>query len=503
MSKSRSTDYWLSGIIILAAFLRLFRIGSLTEFLGDQGRTMLIMRQFVEQGIVPLAGPTTLSGHHLGPFFYYLLLPGYLIGGNPLGVSVWMAILGVVAVILLYKTVRELFGIVPARLVAFLWAVSPNMVTADRIIWEPNLVPLFSVLFLFLLYRAYKRWLAVWWIALGATVGVLVQLHYPNLYFIGLVFLVVVAARYYRVASVRQIFSAAVWWVLGLCIVIAPFLWYEMTVGFRDITGIFGVLGEGTSVVMSKRTMVWQALDYSFRVWGKMLPWMSRWPALGLLGAWGIFLFFAPTRKNIFLTVWFLGGVTAMVRYSGVVHDHYLAFITPVPFLMLASVASRITHTIVRYGLIGTVIVIGSVHIFHTDIFNAGANDIGRTHAAVSQIAQLTKESPFSFTLLTSRSYSDLHYRYAMAVAGLVPLSVTRDESKFIILVCDTRQCPSAPDVTKLRDIEAMCYDEHCRGRYPTIELARDWSYIRDEEVNTAAGSEGRVYLFERKSERE
>ncbi len=500
MSKSRSTDYWLPGIIAAAALLRLPRIGVLTEFLGDQGRTMLIMRQFIEQGSIPFAGPTTLSGHHLGPIFYYLLAPGYVLGGSPLGVSVWMAFLGIITVYLLYTTVREIFGVVPARLAALLWAISPPLVAADRIIWEPNMVPLFSVLFFFLIYRAYARWQATWWIAVGATVGVLVQLHYPNLYFIGLTGIVLVAAYFLRIAAVRKITIAALLWLLGFTVVLLPFLSYEATVQFRNLTGIFGILGEGTTVAIGKRAMVWQALDYSFRVMGKMLPWMSRWTVLIPLALWSVFFLLKPTKKNLLLTLWFAGGVCGMVRYSGVVHDHYLSFITPVPFLMLASVASQIKQKWWSAMLIGVVIIIAVVQLTKTDLLHAGTHDIARTEAATRKMADMSGGAPFTFTLLSSRSYSDLHYRYQMAAANISPLSVTDAKSKLLILVCDTKKCPPAPEVTKIESIQALCYEEHCSGTYPSILLTKEWSYVRDEGVATPYGEDGRLYLFERKS---
>jgi 4-amino-4-deoxy-L-arabinose transferase-like glycosyltransferase len=501
MSKSRWTDYWLWGIIAAAALLRLPRIGVLTEFLGDQGRTLLIMRQFIEQGNIPLAGPTTLSGHHLGPVFYYLLAPGYLMGGNPLGVSVWVAFLGIVAVYLLYTTVHELFGVKPARLAALMWAVSSALVTADRIIWEPNMVPLFSVLFVFLLYRAYSRWHAVWWIAVGATVGVLLQLHYPNLYFVGLTGLVIVASYLLRLQPFRKVFVAALWWLFGFTLVLLPFLYYETTVQFRDLRGIFGVLGEGATVAIGKRAMIWQAMDYGFRVMGKMIPWMSRWTVLVPLFVWGVFLFVKPTKKNMFLTVWFAGGVAAMVRYSGVVHDHYLSFITPVPFLMLASVASQMKQKFWSAILIGIVALIALVQLTKTDLMHTGNNDIARTAAATRDIVRMSNGMPFTFTLFSSRSYSDLHYRYQLAVAKRSPLSITDEKSNILILVCDMKLCPPAPEVTKIEYLPALCYDEHCRGTYPSIRLAKDWSYVRDEIVSTDRGEEGRLYLFERKSQ--
>src|SRR5512135_3394681 len=91
--KPHAWDGWIIAILAVAAAVRFWHIGELTEFLGDQGRTMMILSEWVRTGVAPLAGPTTLTGQHLGPMFYYLILPGY--PGGPLGVAMWSALIGV------------------------------------------------------------------------------------------------------------------------------------------------------------------------------------------------------------------------------------------------------------------------------------------------------------------------------------------------------------------------------------------------------------------------
>ena len=210
MKTGKSIDWWWIGIICVATFLRIFRIGTLTEFLGDQGRTMLTMRDFLEGGIVPIIGPSTLSGHNVGPMFYYLLVPGY--PGGPIGTSLWVALLGVLAVVVMYETARLMFGLWPARLSALLWAVSPLIVFADRVIWEPNLVPLFAALYIYLLYRVHMHWFRWAWVSLGAVVGILVQLHYPNVFFIGLTGLSLVGSMVFRLRDVTYTWKAITLW---------------------------------------------------------------------------------------------------------------------------------------------------------------------------------------------------------------------------------------------------------------------------------------------------
>lgn len=487
-------DWWKLGIIFVATLLRVYRLETLTEFLGDQGRTMLIMRDFVSQGVVPLAGPTTLSGHHLGPIFYYLLLPGYLLTGEPVGVSLWMAVFGVVAVFLIYEAVRQMFDIGTARVVALLWAVSPVLVRADRIIWEPNLVPMFGVLFIFLLYKAYGSWRPSAWFGLGVTVGVLVQLHYPNIFFVGLTGLVLLVPLVRKSRSLPEVVRVTLSWVAGFSIILLPFLWHQYTVGFKDVIGIATVIGEGVGVTLGKRAMVSVGLDYAYRVLGRAVPWMSREPAALLLGLWALFVCFRPTVRNIFFSVWFAGGVAAMLRYSGVVHDHYLFFIVPVPFLMLASVVHSAKPGVWRNILYTAVIIVCFVQLSLTDIFRTGSADIPRVKHAVAHMSDIVKEKDFSFTLVNTASYSDLHYRYYMKVAGIHPKPAVAGGYARFVVVCDRPDCPTVSELSRREQLPILCYEEHCSEYYPSIPLSSQWIYAKDIPVTNNLG---RLYIFD------
>jgi hypothetical protein len=495
----KTWDVWKLGIVILAALLRTYRIEALTEFLGDQGRTMLIMRDFIERGVVPLAGPTTLSGHHVGPMFYYLLAPGYVIfDGSPVGVSLWMAIFGVVAVWVLYETAKNMFGLFPARAVSLLWVVSPHLIASDRVIWEPNMVPLFVLLSVYLLYRAHTMWFRGVWVALGGALGVLVQLHYPNMFFVALLGLYLVGSLLLRLRKFREVVAAGSWWLAGFIAVLLPFLWYEYTVGFGDLRGIATVMASGGGAFVGKRVMAELWLEYAFRVFGRALPFMSRITAAILVCLWVGFTMSRPTKKNILLTVWFFAGLTPMARFSWVVYDHYLFFLVPVPFLMIASVLSAVrqrAHCYVAVCIIGVSV---ALQLSKTDLLGPGRNDIARVSTAVERIRDVVNTSRFSFTLIRSDSFSDLHYRYFMKRIGLRPEPIT-DAYSDLVLVCDQSDCPTPKTLMKEEEVQVLCFEEYCQGLYPKIPLFREWEYLTYREVNSSREIGGRIYVFKRR----
>ena len=75
----------LATILILALFVRVYRTEDLLGFYYDQGRDAKVIWRLWHEGRPFLIGPVTgLQGIFLGPFYYYLIAPFYLIsGGNP------------------------------------------------------------------------------------------------------------------------------------------------------------------------------------------------------------------------------------------------------------------------------------------------------------------------------------------------------------------------------------------------------------------------------------
>lgn len=491
-------DVWLVGILLIAAFLRIFHLSWLTEFLGDQGRTMLVMKHFVEDGIIPFVGPLTQSGHNLGPIFYYLLFPGYVLTHSALGVSLWMAVLGVVSVYIVYLTGKRMFGTVSARYMSVLWAVSPVIISADRVIWEPNLVPLFSILFAYLLYRAYSEWKPIVWMFLGVVVGILIQLHYPNIYFVGLTGLCLLGTTVFRVRSIRDMLYASVWWLSGFMISMLPFLYYEYTVGFRDIIGVASIMG-ADGAPLGKRAMLAAILDYAYRVFGRFAPHMSRMPAAVLLFLSCVFVFFRPNKRNMFFLVWLVGGIIAMTRYKEVVHDHFLYFLVPVPFLLVGSYISSLRQHPWKLAVYGMLIFLCGYQLMQTDVLRDNHNDISRVSQTVGYIQSKTGSDPFSFTLIHGRSYSDLHYRYYMETFGMSPVSATSSGYTKLFIVCDSNECPTTQAITSMSEVPILCFEEHCKQYYPSIPLYKEWKYVRDEAIVSGSKELGRVYEFEQR----
>src|SRR3990167_5880358 len=99
--KSHATVYLLLAAILAGAFfVRAYRTEDLLRFYFDQGRDALVIWRLLHEGKLFLIGPVTgLAGIFLGPLYYYLILPFYLMGGgNPVYPAVFLALLTTIAI---------------------------------------------------------------------------------------------------------------------------------------------------------------------------------------------------------------------------------------------------------------------------------------------------------------------------------------------------------------------------------------------------------------------
>ncbi|HOZ80653.1 MAG TPA: hypothetical protein PK370_00335, partial [Candidatus Woesebacteria bacterium] len=65
-------------IWLAALFVRFYRQDQLLGFYYDQGRDAKMAHDIITLTNLPTIGPTTgIQGLYLGPFWYYLITPGY------------------------------------------------------------------------------------------------------------------------------------------------------------------------------------------------------------------------------------------------------------------------------------------------------------------------------------------------------------------------------------------------------------------------------------------
>jgi 4-amino-4-deoxy-L-arabinose transferase-like glycosyltransferase len=172
--------YLIWIILALALFLRTYRVSELTGFYFDQGRDAKVVWQLWHDKKAFLIGPTTgIEGIFLGPFYYYLIAPFYIVGnGNPVYPAVALALINCTGIYLIYLLGRKFFDADTGLFAALFISFSQPLVQSHRWLSNPTPLPFFAAIAVYLLLEiingSKKEWV---WLVLGLVLGLSLQLE--------------------------------------------------------------------------------------------------------------------------------------------------------------------------------------------------------------------------------------------------------------------------------------------------------------------------------------
>jgi len=139
----------------LSLFLRLYNLSSGMTFIGDQSWFYLSAREMLMTGKIPLVGIT--SSHtwlHQGPLWTYILSVALKLSNySPLSGAYLTVIAGSFTCVLIYILGSKMFTKRIGIIASFLYAVSPLVIFFDRMPYHTTLIPLFTLLYFFSLYK--------------------------------------------------------------------------------------------------------------------------------------------------------------------------------------------------------------------------------------------------------------------------------------------------------------------------------------------------------------
>jgi hypothetical protein len=150
----KNLNWFLIAYLAVSLFVRFYNYQESLYFIYDIGRDSLVFKSMAE-GDLKLTGPTTgLKSFYLGPLWYYIGLPGYLIGnGSPYILQLWYILLAWLSIPLFWILSHRLFGNTKwAKLAAILLAFIPGSILGTNKVWNPMLaLPLMTAAILCLL----------------------------------------------------------------------------------------------------------------------------------------------------------------------------------------------------------------------------------------------------------------------------------------------------------------------------------------------------------------
>ncbi|MEK7533958.1 MAG: glycosyltransferase family 39 protein [Patescibacteria group bacterium] len=463
---------WISGILLLASFLRLYRIQDYLTFLGDEGRDVLVVYKILH-GQPTLLGPTaSVGGFFLGPIYYYLMTPFlWLSNYNPVGPAVMVAFFGVATVFLVYKIGSEFFNKGVGLITAFLYSISPLVIAHSRSSWNPNLMPFFSLLTLYILYKAISKNSLKLFIFCGILLGITMQIHYLATFLGVIIAIYVLLSRsilvqgYSLQKTIVRALKDYFYILVGFIIGWSPFLAFEVRHGFPNIQSILSFVFSSKDAGANNH--FFQTIyDVFFRLFGRLVTyfpppeqvaidahknitlWYYATLALGIASLVAVLRSRNNPARTLLMT-WFILGVGLFGFYKKSIYDYYFGFMFPLPFILVGIFLSSLYKT--RIGKILTIsIFVGLTLINLKGIpFQFIPNrQLAQVEGISKFVIEKTDNKPFNFALITGGN-SDHAYRYFFTVWGKSPITIENPKkdperktvANQLLIVCEVNPC--------------------------------------------------------------
>ncbi len=231
----------LYPIILLAGFLRFYQL-NVTEFDDDQAAIFRMAYNAVHNGLIPVMSNGASIGIAHPPGVIYLYMLPALFSANPLGGALLVAFFTLLGVIMTYFFTRRYYGRFAGTIAALLYGTAAAPVHYARFIWQPNIMPLFTMLFFFALFRGVIERRKGWFFPALALLGILYQMHETTLLLV--VPLAIAVAFSFDMLRKRDVVFA----LIALVIIFFPYLLWELFTKFNDVHTILTLAKQHSTI---------------------------------------------------------------------------------------------------------------------------------------------------------------------------------------------------------------------------------------------------------------
>jgi len=457
-------------------------------FLGDEGRDVLIVNNILH-GKLTLLGPTaSVGGFFLGPIYYYFMAPFLLIFKyNPVGPAVMVALFGIATVWLVYKFASEIFNSRVGLISALLYSISPVVIAYSRSSWNPNIFPFFSLLTLYIIYKALVKNNVKLFILGGVFLGISMQLHYLAL-FLGFVIAVYVLStfliRYFLEPSknililIKSYLSILFGFIIGL----SPFLAFEARHGFPNLKSIVHFIFQSGDTGLVNN-FIGNISNVFFRLFARLVThfpppeqvainqnlntyiWYYFSLILGII-SFLVLIFqykqIIPKTKEFFeskysaflklnlLVMWLVFGILLFGFYKKSIYDYYFGFMFPLPFILVGNTLDFFMRKNNFLKIVSVAVFLSLVLINLSGIpFKYEPNrQLAQVKAISEFVLDKADEKPFNFALITGGN-SDHAYRYFFILENHPPVTILntatdpnrKSVTNQLLVVCEQNPC--------------------------------------------------------------
>lgn len=329
MKKILNNKYLILFILVflVGAFLRFYQLPERFLYAHDHDLQAWIVKDILVNKHLRLIGQeTSTKGLFIGPLFYYLPIPFYLLFKmDPIGTAFFSSLLGLFGVFSFYFVFSKTHGKRAGVIAASLYAVSYYTVYNDR-----EVVPTMSVIF-WTAWFYYGLHLLIWgkqklgFLLTGALAGLIWHLNFA------LILLVPLVPLSFYFSKKKLDFKSLFLGIVAFSILAAPLFIFEFRHGFIQTKAIVWAFARDQKDIVSgvakfERVVNLVAKDVTNFVWGE-LPRLSHYLAPVLISLAFIYLWkkkIVEKKTGILLVLWVVIYILFFSGYSKIVSEYYL-----------------------------------------------------------------------------------------------------------------------------------------------------------------------------------
>lgn len=464
IKKNRNEVFIIAAILLIAAFLRFYKIDQYMTFLGDEGRDAIVVKKILTQYDFPLLGaPTSVGNMYNGPLYYYMMaVPMAVFWLSPVAAAGMVALIGVLTVGLVYYFGREWFGKQAAIISAFLYAISPVNIIYSRSSWNPNPAPFFALLSVLGLYKAHKTRNYLWMILTGGALAFAVQMHLLALILIpiaGVIWLNELREKRAGYDTSKNFWKGLVLAVIVFLFLMSPLAIFDFKYNYQNYnaftTFFFGDRATTVNLnplnTLSRITPIYSG-NLIYRYIAGQQFYLMVLVSLLVFAPVVFFLYrlvkFKRLNWSLFaLSVWLLGGVMGLSLYKQTVYDHYSSFLNPAVFLLFGSIIylinsvdSKKVSQYLRGGFFLLSLVLVVVNLQKSPLLDTPNRQLQKTQEISKYIISRAEDKPYNFALLAAHNY-DSAYQFYLDIYNHKPKQLPFDITEQLFVVCEDEVC--------------------------------------------------------------
>lgn len=331
-------------IFIVHLFLRFYQLEYRFHFAYDQVDSAWAAKRILIDHNYPLAGPANKlgSGIFVGPLYYYLISVFYFFTNmDPIAAAIFAGFTSIISFFTIFLVLKKLFSFNVGLIATFINTISVSAVEFDRNQWEPNFIPIVSILVFYALYKIVtknEKYIFLLVTALGAAYHV----HLTAAFFLTIITILSLPFFPRNKKMIKLILISTPLLLLWLAPIILASVQKDLGLASHSINYA------NSSIHGLHLKRVFQLLPDAFQQFSSYLPYnllsFLRYLFIPLF----IIIYFLnkPTKRGFLfcylVILWFVVPWFFLSLYSGEISNYYYSVNRPIALMLIAFIIYKL-----------------------------------------------------------------------------------------------------------------------------------------------------------------